>query len=145
MNAMLVHLHSGLRWIVLLLVVAATVNALLKWRGNKSLGQNDQRLNLFAMTSVHIQFLIGIILYFISGKVSFESGFMSNAATRFFTIEHALMMIIGVALISIGYSRAKRMTEDSAKFKTIFIFYLIGLLVILSRVPWPGMHGTGWG
>ncbi len=147
MYNMLVHLHSGLRWIVLVLVVIAIVNAAMKMRGTTPFTEKDRKWNLFALISVHLQLVFGLILYFISPKVAFVAETMSNAVLRFYTMEHILMMLIGIALITIGYSRAKRLSEDQRKFKTTFWFYLIGLLVILSRIPWPFQEGlgAGWG
>ena len=141
----LVHLHSGLRWIALILILIAIVNAATKMNGKREFTDMDKRWNLFALISTHIQLVIGLVLYTMSPKVSFVSGVMKDAQLRFFTVEHILMMLIGIALITIGYSRAKRQSEAGPKFKTTFWFYLIGLVVILSRIPWPGTYGAGWG
>ncbi|MEL7340666.1 MAG: cytochrome B [Bacteroidota bacterium] len=141
----LVHLHSGLRWIVLILLVIAIVNAALKMSGTKDFTPQDRRWNLFAMVGTHLQLVIGLVLYFISTKVSFTEGFMKNEMIRFYTVEHISVMIIGIILITIGYSRAKRQTVSRSKFRTTFWFYAIGLVVILSRIPWPGTYGAGWG
>ncbi len=138
------HAHSGLRWIVLILLVVAIVNALMKWQGKKSYTSGDKKLGLFAMTALHIQFLIGLGLYFISPKVIFDAASMKNAMTRFFLVEHSVMMVLAIILITIGYSTAKRAAEDSSKFKKTFIFYLIGLLLILAAIPWPPRFGAGW-
>jgi membrane protein DedA with SNARE-associated domain len=93
----------------------------------------------------HIQLLIGFGLYFISPKVSFEDGVMENAVIRFFTVEHMSMMIIAIALITIGFSTAKRMEDAVAKHKRVAIMYGIGLAIILASIPWPfrGL-GAGW-
>jgi hypothetical protein len=56
-------------------------------------------------------------------------------------------MLIGIALITIGHIKAKKASTDSAKFQSIFIFFLIGLVLIVSRIPWPFMEvgqGKGW-
>ncbi|MEL6653039.1 MAG: cytochrome B [Bacteroidota bacterium] len=141
----LVHLHSGLRWIVLILLLIAIVNAALKMNGSQEFTNKDRRWNLFGMVGTHLQLVIGLVLYFISPKVAFVEGFMKDEQLRFFAVEHISVMIIGIILITIGYSRAKRLTDSRAKFKTSFWFYLIGLVVILSRIPWPGTYGAGWG
>jgi membrane protein DedA with SNARE-associated domain len=93
----------------------------------------------------HIQLLGGLILYFISPYVKFEGGVMKDAVARFYTVEHISMMLIAVALITIGYSKAKRAANSAAKGKTTFWFYLIGLLVILAAIPWPFRSGLGGG
>ena len=139
------HAHSGFRWLVLALLVYAIYNALMKWKNRSKFTEADKKASLFAMVFLHIQFLIGIVLYFISPLVSFADGFMKNAGTRFYTMEHTIMMLIAIALVTIGYSKSKKKVENGHKFKTIFTFYLIALLVILLAIPWPfrGL-GAGW-
>ena len=62
-----------------------------------------------------------------------------------FAVEHMTTMIIAVVLITLGYSRAKRRTSDGGKFKAIFWFYLIGLVIMLAGIPWPFRgYGNGW-
>lgn len=139
------HAHSGFRWVVLLLLVAAVINALLKWRGGKSYSAGDKRLGLLAMTMTHLQLLVGIVLFFISEKVVFSGESMKIAMNRFFLVEHPTLMLLAVILITIGYSRAKKAGTDSARFQRTFWFFLIGLALILLGIPWPSMgYGTGW-
>ena len=133
---MLVHSHSGLRWVVLLLLLAAIFNAGTKMGGKASYTDKDKKLGLFALIFSHLQLVIGIALYFISPKVQ---------TFRFFRMEHLAMMIIAIALVTIGYSRAKRKADGAGKFKTTFWFYLIALLAILAGIPWPFMgYGSAW-
>lgn len=136
MYPMLVHSHSGLRWVVLLLLLAAIFNAGTKMGGKATYTDKDKKLGLFTLIFSHVQLVIGIVLYLISPKVQ---------AFRFFRMEHLAMMILAIALITIGYSRAKRQTGDAGKFKTTFWFYLIALLAILAGIPWPFMgYGSAW-
>ena len=139
------HAHSGFRWLVLLLLIAAITNALLKWRGGKALGASDRKLNLFAMVFTHVQLLVGFGLYFISEKVVFSGESMKNAINRFFLVEHPFLMVLAIVLITIGYSRGKRADSDTLASKRTFWFYLIGLLLILAGIPWPFQgYGTAW-
>ena len=145
MYNVLKHAHSGLRWVVLALIVWAIVHAFQKRSAKANFTEGDKRPALFALIATHIQFLIGIILYFISPLVNFNEGFMKNAITRFYSVEHITMMILAVALITVGYSRGKRKSDDLAKFNSIFWFYLIGLLIMLVSIPWPFRNlGGAW-
>lgn len=145
MYPMLVHTHSGLRWLVLIFLLAAIVNAGTKMGGKASYTDKDKRLGLFALIFTHLQIVIGLILYFVSPKVVSMSAAMSDKVLRFFAVEHLTMMIIGAVLITVGYSRAKRKADAIGKFKTTFWFYLIGLVVILAGVPWPFLkYGSAW-
>ena len=68
------------------------------------------------------------------GKDAF--GQMSNAALRLTSLEHPLVNIIAIVLITIGWSKHKKIINSEAKFKTFAVFYGLGLLLILSRIPW---------
>jgi len=139
------HAHSGLRWVVLVLLVLTILNALGKRNGG-TVYPAKNKLALFGLISVHVQFLLGLVLYlFLSPLVSFEEGVMSNSVTRFYTVEHLVGMILGIILVTIGYSKAKRQAGINKGWKTVGIFYLIGLVVILASIPWPFRNlGAGW-
>ena len=134
---LLKHAHSGLRWLVLVFLVVAIVSALMKWQSKAMHKKSNNMMPMLAMAFTHLQIVIGFILYFMSAKVSFHAGWMKDSAARFYGMEHILMMVIAAILITIGYSRAKRQSNSTKKFKTIFIFYAIGLLLILAAIPWP--------
>lgn len=141
----LLHAHSGLRWILLVLIVWALIKAVSGWTGKKEYQKSDRLSALLALIFTHIQLLIGLVLYFISPKVSFQSGVMESQVLRFYTVEHISMMIIAIALITFGFSSAKRLSESLDKHKRIAITYGISLLIIIASIPWPfrGL-GAGW-
>ncbi len=138
----LIHAHSGLRWIVLILLVAAIFNAFSK----KSAGEykeGDRKLNLFAMIAFHTQFLIGWILYFTSNKVQFFDGWMKDSMYRFYGLEHPLMMTLAFILITVGHSKSKKAKTSREKFGVIATFYTIALILILAGIPWPFRAALG--
>lgn len=139
----LIHAHSGLRWVVLILLVVAIVNAFQKKSSNRSYVKKDKLINLFAMISLHIQLLIGFVLYFISGRVNFSEGWMKVASFRFFGMEHFLGMLIAIILITIGRKKAEKQSIDTKKHSTIFVWYLIGLIIIIASIPWPFRANLG--
>ena len=94
-------------------------------------------INLFAMIVIHLQVTLGIILAFLSGKVSFAEGWMKNPMTRFFGMEHILMMLIAAVLITIGRKKAEKAEDPNRKHKLILIWYVVVLLVIVAAIPWP--------
>jgi hypothetical protein len=61
---------------------------------------------------------------------------MKDKSVRLLAIEHPITMILAIILITIGWSKHKKKTEDAAKFKTFVIFYGVALLLILSKIPW---------
>lgn len=138
-------LHSYWAYLVLLILILATLNALFKSLGGKEYEAKDFRISLFALIVSHIQLLIGLILYFVS-----PNGFKNVAANgvgglekfaRLLAVEHPLINIIAIALITIGYSKHKKKLTSKMKLKTIAIFYTIALVLFLSRIPWSTWLG----
>lgn len=143
MYAGLVHAHSGLRWIVLVLLIAAVFTALSKWQSRGSYTEGNRKLYLFTLIAVHTQFLLGLILLFMSPKVNFS--LLSDKFYRFFSIEHTVGMLAAIVLITIGYSRSKRADGATAKHRLVGIFFVVALVLILASIPWPARNlGTGW-
>ena len=139
------HAHSGLRWIVLALLIYAIFNAFTKWQSGNSFEEKDRKINLFTMISVHIQILIGFALYFMSDRVQFVAETMKDSVLRFFAVEHLTMMLIAAVLITIGNAMSKKAADDTSKFKKTFIYFLIGLIIIIVAIPWPFRgFGNAW-
>ena len=128
--------HSGWAYLAVLLLVIALVNAAIGMTSNKEFTPKYRKLALFALIGAHIQLVIGFVLYFVSplGMASF--GQMSDKALRLTSLEHPLVNIIAIVLITVGWSKHKKMELSNAKFKAITVFYGLGLLLILSRIPW---------
>jgi cytochrome bd-type quinol oxidase subunit 2 len=138
MNA-LVHAHSGLRYVVLALLLAAIFTAYSKWKNNDS---NDSKIYSFALISTHIQLLIGLVLFMMSPKVNFSM--ISDKLFRFFSIEHTFMMLIAIILITVGRVRSRKAVAGN-KHRTILYFYLMALILILVAIPWPFRNlGAAW-
>ena len=143
MNSILTHAHSGLRWVALILLLLAIVNAFT----SKTYEKKHKLINLFAMVTLHTQLLIGLVQYFVtSTKVQFVDGWMKNPLLRFYGMEHILLMIIAIVLVTIGHSKSKKGTTPEEKFKPIKLWYVIGLVLILAAIPWPfrTVLGGGW-
>lgn len=134
--------HSGWAYLALLLLVIAVINAFIGFFGKKEFTPKDRKIAIFGLIGTHTQLLIGLILYFVSpnGFPAFiNSGVgevMKNSALRLTAVEHPLINIIAITLITIGWSKHKKLTTSESKFKTFTIFYTLGLLLILSRIPW---------
>lgn len=139
------HAHSGLRWVLLIALIAAIITGYQHWKNGAAFDKKTRVWALVGLALTHTQFIIGLILYFISPKVMFTGAAMKNAVTRFFTAEHSFLMILAVIIITIGYARGKRKSIPGRGFKTIFWYYLIGLAIMLVGIPWPfrGL-GAGW-
>lgn len=139
MYEFLKNIHSFLPYLLLPILAVAAVVFLAKSGGKKPFTGGDKALALITLILAHLQLVFGLILYFISPIVdqALASGeLMSNATYRFYGVEHLVTMLLAIILITVGYSRGKRKTENGAKFKTLGIFYLLGLILALLRIPW---------
>ncbi len=128
--------HSGWAYIALLLLVIAVINSFIGMSSKKEFTAKDRKIALFGLIATHIQLLVGLILYFISPLGSALFGQMKDAAARLTSLEHPLTNIIAIILITIGWSKHKKASTSTGKFRSIAIFFLLGLLLILSRIPW---------
>ena len=135
------NIHSYLAYVVLAILIVAVVNAISGLMGNKMFTlEKDYRISLFALILSHIQLVLGLALYFVSANglnavQELGMGGM-NSAARLLAVEHPLINIIAIVLITIGWSRHKKQMEGKKKFKSIALFYGLGLVLILSRIPW---------
>jgi uncharacterized membrane protein SirB2 len=136
-------LHSGFRYIVLLLLLLSIIRSWADWLGNKPYSEGNRKLNLFAMISVHTQLLFGLVLYFLSPFVQFNSDTMKVHDTRYWTVEHLTGMIIAIILITIGHSKSKKAASPVAKHKSIAIFYTLGLVIIIGVIVMSGRQLLG--
>src|SRR5699024_5011517 len=142
MYSAVLHTHSFWAYLVLIVLVVTIINSIIGLVGKKEFIAKDFRLALFSLIVTHIQLLLGLILWFVSPmglKAITNSGMgevMKNSVLRLNAVEHPMMMIIAVILITIGFSKHKKKLVSNQKFKTIVIFYLLTLIVILGRLPW---------
>ncbi|RZJ72440.1 hypothetical protein [Flavobacterium sp.] len=128
--------HSGWAYITLLVLVIAVINGIAGFTSAREFKASDRRLGLFALIASHIQLVIGLITYFTSPLGLSAFGQMKNAALRLTSLEHPLVNIIAIVLITIGWSKHKRKELSKDKFKCFAIFYTLGLVFLLSRIPW---------
>jgi hypothetical protein len=128
--------HSGWAYLAILVVVVAVLNSFVGKMFQKEFTAKDRKIALFALIGVHTQLLIGFVLYFVSPLGAAALGQMKEASLRLTSLEHPLINIIAIVLITIGWSKHKKAISSEAKFKSIAVFYLLGLVLILSRIPW---------
>ena len=165
MYAFLDFAHSWVRWFILLAGIAAVARAYMGWLGAKPYEKLDNALRGSFVGFLHLQLLMGIMLYGFSSPMMMQvwdsspaelaviypaknavadapaptskmSVIMKNADLRFYVVEHFLVMLIAIVVAQIGSSKVRRMADAAKKHKTAAIFFTISLLLILSRIPW---------
>ncbi len=132
--------HSIWAYLVLGVLVIATINSLAGFFGKKEYGAKDMRLALFTLITMHIQLLIGFVVWFVSpnGLNAITTNGMGglSSAARKLAVEHPTLMIIAVVLVTIGYSKHKKQRLSTPKFKKLAIFYTLALIAVLAIIPW---------
>lgn len=132
--------HNGLRWLFLAAALYAIIRAIKGLMGNGDYTPADNKAATFVVAFAHTQLLLGLILWFVSPTVQQAmadmGASMKDKALRLALIEHPLTNIIAIALIQIGRTKSKKAYENIVKHKRILVFYGIGLILILSRIPW---------
>ena len=133
-------LHSGLRYIVLILLVLALLLAIVGLFGKKPYTETNRKINLFAMIFTHTQLLVGFVLYFFSPLVNYSNmgEAMKDTTTRYWTVEHLVMMLFAIVLITIGHSRSKKAIEAINKHRAIALYYGLAVLVIVLAIYQSG-------
>jgi hypothetical protein len=128
----LLHTHSSVRYLVLIMLLIVIGKSLIGLVSKKPFLKIDNTLSLILLIVTHIQLLVGLILYFVSPRVSFAEGAMKTA--RYFTVEHAFGMILAVVLITVARVTSKKMTNDASKFKRLSYLNILALIVILGTL-----------
>jgi hypothetical protein len=138
MYPVLQNIHSYFAYLVLFALLVGTFSAFFGYSGNRPFQDRDRKVALIGLIASHIQLLLGLILYFVSplGASNLSGPTMKDSGSRLYALEHPLINILAIVLITVGYSRAKRLKIDRKRFSSIFIMYGLGLILILSRIPW---------
>jgi uncharacterized membrane protein len=132
--------HSYIRWIITILIIVSIIKAFLGMK-NKSAFAKDRKIFSMTMVSMHLQLVIGIVLFFIS-PLGFElfgmEGFMKDSMYRYWAVEHWFGMIIAIALMTRGLVTTKKMTDDAKKYRRVGVSYLLAFVIILLTI----VHGV---
>jgi len=145
MYTRLQHTHSGLAYLALLALVLVIIWALVGALSGREFQEKDRKIALIAFILCHIQLLVGLILYFVSPlgySLLSSGGAMADATARLTALEHPVINILAIVLISVGFIRAKKLESSKAKFRSIYMLYAVGLVLILSRIPWGNWIGS---
>jgi hypothetical protein len=143
----LLHLHSFLRWVILILALIAIFKSYRGMTAGRPFTAGDKKTGLFLMIAAHITLLIGIYQWVVGpwGWKNIEAmGFgevMKDRVFRFYAVEHLAGMLIAIILITIGRGVGKKNIPDAVKHKKTFWYFLVALVIILVSIPWPFRTG----
>ncbi len=143
METGLLHLHSLLRWIILILLLLSIYKAFMGWKNKKKFSPGDRRTWLFTLIAAHITLVLGLYQWLWGRygmlKTTLPEGFsiMKDKFYRFFWVEHPTFMILAIIMITLGYGMAKKKIPDEVKFRRSLWLFIVALLFILVAIPWP--------
>ncbi|MEM9834768.1 MAG: hypothetical protein AAF944_29370 [Bacteroidota bacterium] len=141
MYQFLLPLHSVFRWLVLAALLLAIYRAGRGYFGKTPFTSIDNKIRHWTATIAHIQLIIGILLYVKSPIISYfwsnSSNPIDSVEPLFFGLYHLGFMLLSVVVLTIGSAKAKREKSNKAKFRTMFIWFSVALLIIFLAIPWP--------
>lgn len=140
MYEIILALHNITRWLVLAAALWALARAFLGWRRRTAWTETDRKAGLFYGIAVDVQFLLGLILSFVSplvaGAVQNLGEAMQAPGLRFYIAEHIPLMLLALIAVHITSSLSKRGDDDAARHRRAFFGYGLATLLIVIAVPW---------
>jgi hypothetical protein len=133
-------LHSWLRWFVLGAGLLAVVRAYSGWQGRRPFTKGDNGISAAFSGFMWLQVIVGLGLYFGLSPVGLKAmkvaGAMKDPTTRFFGMEHVVVMILAAILAQVGRIALKKAPSDTLKHKKAFTYFAIALVLVLLMIPW---------
>ena len=134
-------LHSYLAYGVLVFLLLAALNSFIGLSSQRPFIPRDRQIAMIALIFTHVQFVVGLLVLITNPlldavKAGGMGAVMKDSHLRLIFVEHPLVNLIAIILITIGWSKHKKAVDPGHKFKSIAIFYAIGLVLLLSRIPY---------
>jgi hypothetical protein len=144
MYALVLLLHSWLRWFVLIGLVVGIARFAGGLRAGRAWTPTDQRWLGIVTGLLDTQLLLGLLLYFVLSPITPSSladfkSIMRVAPLRFFAVEHVTMMLLAVIAAHVLGARAKRASDDRTRFSRATWSFGLTLFLVLAGIPWPGL------
>ncbi|WP_439643142.1 hypothetical protein [Gemmatimonas sp.] len=142
MYGTVIALHNALAWLVLVVGVTVIV-----------LGATASRTWGPAQTSwvrrftllVHLQFVAGLVLWFVSPGVAAARASMGdtmkNAELRRLVVEHPTLMLLAVVAATVTSVLVRKAPSSETKARKALIGTLVSLALIAAVVPWAQLIG----
>ncbi len=136
-------LHSWVRWAVIIAGLIAVARGVAGASGRKMWTPADDQAGFWFTLTLDIQFLLGLVLYVFLSPLTTAAlqdfgAAMKDPGLRFWAVEHAFGMLIGIAIAHIGRVRVRK-TDSLRRHKTATVWFALALLAILVSIPWPGL------
>jgi hypothetical protein len=139
-------LHSWNRWLILVAGIIVIASAIKGITSKAEYNPFQRRWSLIFLSSLHLQLLIGLVMYFFLSPFTAQAmsdfgAAMKDSVLRFWAVEHAFVNVIAIAIAQLGSILVKRKTDSAAKHKATLIWNGIAIFLILAMIP-MGMMGV---
>ena len=134
--------HSYLRYALLLLVLLVVLRYVAGLLASRAWNGADEALGRWMIRVWDLQFLLGLVLYFLSPIVQF--GFanfgeaMGDAQLRQFLIEHPVLNLLAIGALHMGWIRASKAAGDRGRRVRVLLFIAVAAALVVWSVPWSG-------
>lgn len=136
MYSILLQAHHYLAFIALIFLTYAFINGLTGTFNEKAWELSHKKINLYALIATHTMLLLGLIMAVMTWTSADMGEIMKNAEARKAYVEHPTVGILAAILVTIGNAKSKSALVNGKKFKNTAVFFGLGLLLVLSRLPW---------
>jgi hypothetical protein len=134
--------------LIILAGLAIVIRSYMAFRAQRPWGSLDTKLNAVFIGSLHLQLLLGLLLYTVFSPIT-ETAFADFGAAmkakelRFWAVEHPMLMFLSIIIAQVGSIMIKKTTDERAKYKRAMVFYGIALVLFLSTLPFIFIHMSG--
>jgi len=108
----------------------------------------DQKLPLFVLVFLYLQLALGILLYFIHiddySQIENADQAVTAINTRFWALEHFLMMFFALVLSHIGFIYSKNLKSNLRFHKKILLFYGLICILIMTSLTLNALRHSGF-
>lgn len=142
MYSFLLAAHSWLRYAVLLMVLLVLLRSAAGLLRSRAWGGADEGLGRWLIRVWDLQFLLGLVLYFLSPITQFALANFGEALAdrqlRVIAVEHPLLMLLATAALHVGWVRARNSAADRGRLLRWLLFVAAAALLTAIAIPWEG-------
>lgn len=133
-------LHSWNRWLILVAGLIVIFTAMKGLSAKAEYSSFQKKWGLIFLSSLHLQLLVGLVMYFFLSPVTMQAlsdfgAAMKSQELRFFAVEHAFVNLIAIAVAQTGSILVKKTVDPSLKNRRTLIYTCIAYVLILSMIP----------
>ncbi len=137
---LILSIHNLFRWAVVLALFWALFQAYRGWLGKKPWTANDRRAGMILTIGYDVQFLLGLILSFLSPILATAFSNLGAAMKvpemRFFAVEHIPMMFVALIVAHVTSVLSRKAPDDILKHRRAALGYSLVAILTVIAIPW---------